>query len=108
MTKVKVRAGDFIRMMYENISVIISAFSFGLHLLAPKIFKRTSRKKKSETENEEDSKEKWCRESKCQKSYVDPNLPYYSKMHCRRYVIFEKRKCGKFINNKYSIRTEVH
>ena len=71
-TKVNVRAGDFIRTMYDNINDRISAFNFGFHPLAPKIFK--SRKRKLEIENEQDSKEKWCRRSKCQKSYINPNL----------------------------------
>ena len=71
-TKVNVRAGDFIRTMYDSINDRISAFNFGFHPLAPKIFK--SRKRKLEIENEQDSKEKWCRRSKCQKSFINPNL----------------------------------
>ena len=71
-TKVNVRAGDFIRTMYDNINDRISAFNFGFHPLTPKIFK--SRKRKLEIENKQDSKEKWCRRSKCQKSYINPNL----------------------------------
>ena len=50
-----VRAGHFICTMYDNIHDRISAFNFGFHPLAPKIFK--SRKRKLEIQNEEDSKE---------------------------------------------------
>ena len=79
-TKVNVRAGNFIRTMYDNIHDRISAFNFGFHPLAPKIFK--SRKRKLEIQNEEDSKEKWCLRSKCQKSYINPDL-------CRVDKVFE-------------------
>ena len=78
-TKVNVTAGDFIRTTYDNIHDRISAFNFGFHPLAPKIFK--SRKRKLEIQNE-DSKEKWFRRSKCQKSYINPNL-------CRVDKVFE-------------------
>ena len=42
-TKPNVRAGGCIRMMYDTIKDKISAFNFGFHPLAPKIFKSGNR-----------------------------------------------------------------
>ena len=102
-TKVNVRAGDFIRTMYDNIHDRISAFNFGFHPLAPKIFK--SRKRKLEIQNEEDSKEKWCRRSKCQKSYINPNLCRVDKVFEAINVVnkFERKSLKKRKNSDFVI-----
>ena len=89
--------------MYDNIHDRISAFNFGFHPLAPKIFK--SRKRKLKIQNEEDSKEKGCRGSKCQKSYINPNLCRVNKVFEAVNVVnkFEGKSLKKRKNSEFVI-----
>ena len=67
-SKCNLRPGDFIRTIYPAINSRISAFKFGLHPRAGKIFKYGKRKR----ELEEQCVEEWSRKKKEYGGYLKP------------------------------------
>ena len=67
-SKCNLRPGDFIRTIYPAINSRISAFKFGLHPRAGKIFKYGKRKR----ELEEQCVEEWSRKKKKYGGYLKP------------------------------------
>ena len=98
----------FIRTMYSNIYDRISAFKFGFHPLASRIFK--AKKRKLEVPNEEDCKEKWSRRSKIHRSYTTPDIDNVDKFFDKCYLTLNNNvqsKRGKYLKRKILEKREL-